>query len=441
MEVLAITQEKNTGQVSRKTGISALGSVAWGTHVCVFYKSKQDLITVLVPYFKAGLGNNEFCMWVTSEALTAEEAANAMRKGTPDFDEYLKRGQMEIRPYTQWYLEDGTFDRERVLQGWMDKLNEALVNGYAGMRVTGDMAWLDKRTWKAFNDYENEINAKIDKYDMIAVCTYSLDQCEAAEIVDVASAHQLALVGKRREWRLVKNAERKRAQQRAREYQAQLKSLALQSSLAEERERHRIATELHDRIGQSLAVSKIKLDALHHSVLSGEAGEVLEDVCNALGQAIAQTRSLTFDLSSPILHELGLEAAIDSWLAEQIEAKYHISTEFVDDGQPKLLDDDVRALLFRNVRELLMNVVRHANASKVKVSVWRADNQMHISVQDNGVGFEPAEALAKGVREGKYGLFSVKERLEQLGGRVEIESAPDRGCKVTMTVPLKQDGT
>jgi signal transduction histidine kinase len=306
------------------------------------------------------------------------------------------------------------------------------------MRVTGDTAWLDKRTWKAFNDYENEINAKIDKYDMVAVCTYSLDQCEAAEIVDVANVHQLALVGKRREWRLVKNAERKRAQQRAGEYQAQLKSLALQSSLAEEREKHRIATELHDQIGQSLAISKVKLDALHHSVLSGERGEVLEEVCNALGQAIAQTRSLTFDLSSPILDQLGFEAAVASWLAEQIESKHHIATEFNDDGKRKPLDDDVRALLFRNVRELLINIVKHAKANKVVVSVGKIGNEIHVTVADDGIGFEPAEALAKAAREGKFGLFSVRERLEQLGGRLEIESKPAHGCKVTMTAPLKQ---
>ncbi|MCJ7730011.1 MAG: PAS domain-containing sensor histidine kinase, partial [Sedimentisphaerales bacterium] len=235
--------------------------------------------------------------------------------------------------------------------------------------------------------------------------------------------------------------EQRKAEQKSLQYQSQLRSVASQLMVAEERERRRIAMDLHDRIGQSLAVSKVKLDALRHSVLSGERGEVLEEVCNLLGEAITDVRSLTSDLSSPILHELGFESAVAAWLAEQIEAKHDIATEFEDDGQPKPLADDVRALLFRNVRELLINVVRHANASKAKVSVWRADNQMHISVQDDGVGFEPAEALAKGVREGKYGLFSVKERLEQLGGRVEIESAPDRGCKVTMTVPLKQDGT
>jgi signal transduction histidine kinase len=273
---------------------------------------------------------------------------------------------------------------------------------------------------------------------MVAVCTYSLGQCEAAEIVDVANAHQLALVGKRREWRLVKNAERKRAQQRARQYQAQLKSLALQSSLAEERERRRIATELHDRIGQSLAVSKVKLDALRHSVLSGEPGEVLEEVCNSLGQAITDVRSLTSDLSSPVLHELGFESAVAAWLAEQIEAKHDIATEFEDDGQPKPLADDVRGLLFRNVRELLINIVRHANARKVKVSVRTVDDRIQVSVQDDGIGFEPAEALARAAKAGGFGLFSIKERLEQIGGHLELESRPGHGCKVTMTAPLKQ---
>lgn len=235
--------------------------------------------------------------------------------------------------------------------------------------------------------------------------------------------------------------EQRKAERKSLQYQSQLRSVALQLTVAEERERRRIATDLHDQIGQWLATSKINLDRLRHSMRAGEQARALEEVCNALGQAITEVRSLTFDLSSPILHELGLEAAIASWLAEEIEAKHHISTEFVDDGQPKPLDEDVRALLFRNVRELLINIVRHANAYKVKVSVRKVDNQIQISVQDDGIGFEPAEALARAAKAGGFGLFSVKERLEQLGGRLEIESAPDQGCKVTMTVPLKQDGT
>jgi PAS domain S-box-containing protein len=178
--------------------------------------------------------------------------------------------------------------------------------------------------------------------------------------------------------------EQRKAEQKSLQYQSQLRSVASRLTVAEERERQRIATELHDQIGQSLAISKIKLDALRHSMRRGDPVKVLEDVCNALGQAIAQTRSLTFDLSSPILHQLGFEAAVAAWLTEQIEAKHHISTIFEDDEQAKPLDDDVRTILFRNVRELLINVVKHANAHKVKVSVRKIGSQIQVDVQDDG---------------------------------------------------------
>jgi PAS domain S-box-containing protein len=235
--------------------------------------------------------------------------------------------------------------------------------------------------------------------------------------------------------------EQRKAERKSLQYQSQLRSVASQLTVAEERERRRIATELHDQIGQLLAISKIKLDALRQSMRRGDPVKVLEDVCNALGQAIAQTRSLTFDLSSPILDQLGFEAAVASWLAEQIESKHHIGTEFNDDAKRKPLDDDVRTILFRNVRELLVNVIKHAKANKVVVSVRKIGNEIQVTVADDGIGFEPAEALAKAAREGKFGLFSVRERLEHLGGRLEIESKPAHGCRAMMTAPLKQAGS
>jgi len=233
--------------------------------------------------------------------------------------------------------------------------------------------------------------------------------------------------------------ERKKAERKLLDYQAQLKSLASQLTLTEERERRRIATELHDRISQSMAISKIKLDGLRRSVSVRGSDQVLEEVCDLLGQAIADTRSLTSDLSSPILHELGFEAAVAAWLSEEIERKYGIATEFEKDEQPKPLDDDIKALLFRDVRELLINVVKHAHANKVKVSIRRVGRQIHIGVQDDGVGFDPVEVASKAAQEGGFGLFSIRERLEELGGHLEIKSKPGRGCKVTMMAPLKDE--
>ncbi len=220
--------------------------------------------------------------------------------------------------------------------------------------------------------------------------------------------------------------------------QERLKSLASELSLTEERERHRLATDLHDQIGQSLVLSKIKLDLLRKSAADGELTGALEEVCSYLAQVIQDTRTLTFDLSSPILYEMGFEAATSEWLTDEINIKHGIATEFYDDKQAKPLDDDIRTLLFRNVRELLMNVVKHAKAQKIKVSIRRAGEHVKVFVEDDGVGFDPVEVRVKAAKKAKFGLFSIRERLEQLGGHIEIESSPGKGCSITMTAPLKK---
>jgi len=233
-------------------------------------------------------------------------------------------------------------------------------------------------------------------------------------------------------------SDRKRAELKIVENRQQLKSLASQLSITEERERRRIATELHDQIGQSLVFSKIKLDELHQSATSSELTKALDEICNNIGQIIQDTKTLTFDLSSPILNEIGLEAAISDWLDVQIEAKHGIETEFVDDGQQKPLDDDIQALLFRNVRELLVNVIKHAKANKVKVSISRVEEQIHIDVEDDGKGFDSVKVASGATEETKFGLFSIRERLEHLGGSFEIDSKPGSGSKFLMTAPIKQ---
>ncbi len=234
--------------------------------------------------------------------------------------------------------------------------------------------------------------------------------------------------------------EHKRTEKELLEHQAKLKSLASQLSLTEERERHRLATELHDQISQSLVISKIKLDQLRKSSSSDEISEPLEDICNCLGQIIDDTRTLTFDLSYPILYELGFEAAVAEWLTDQIQEKHGIRTEFLDDGRQKPLDDDIRVLLFRNVRELLINVVKHAQANKVRVSIRKVKDNIRVSVEDDGVGFDPVEVTSMATKRAEFGLSSIRERLEQLEGLIEIDSEMGRGSKITMTAPLKNEG-
>lgn len=232
-------------------------------------------------------------------------------------------------------------------------------------------------------------------------------------------------------------SDHKKAEQRILDNQAQLKSLASQLSRMEERERRRLATVLHDQIGQTLVFSKFKLDQLRTSDFPGEPAGALEEICDSLARVIQETRTLTFDLSSPILYELGFEAAVAEWLVDEVREKHGIETEFDDDGRQKPLDDDIRAFLFRNLRELLINVVKHARAYKVKVGVRRSGQDICVTVEDDGIGFDPAEVKAVSAKRGKFGLFSIRERLEQLGGLIQIDSGPGRGSRILMMAPLK----
>jgi PAS domain S-box-containing protein len=227
----------------------------------------------------------------------------------------------------------------------------------------------------------------------------------------------------------------RQAHKRLLDYQKRLRDLTSKMSLAEECERRRLAVELHDQITQKLILFKIKLGSVREGKLPAQLGKPLDEIYQHLDQIIQDTRSLTFDLSSPTLYELGLEAAIREWLYDEVQQKHGIHTEFEDDEQPKPLDDDVRAVLYRAVRELLVNVVKHAQAQKVKVSIGKDNNNVQIVVADDGVGFVPSPQLNK---TGGFGLFSIRERLNYLGGSIEIESKPGQGTHVTLIAPIKR---
>ena len=177
-----------------------------GTHLCQFYESKQDLIDILVPYFSEGLRNNEFCMWITSSPLEVEEARRALKKAIPNLESYESNGQIEIISYTDWYLLDGKFDSDRVLQGWVKKEKKALKNGFEGLRLTGNTFWIERKLWDSFVDYEAAVNTVIGKHNMIALCTYCLENCKGTDVIDVVRNHIGTLIKQSGKWVLVEDS-------------------------------------------------------------------------------------------------------------------------------------------------------------------------------------------------------------------------------------------
>jgi PAS domain S-box-containing protein len=233
-------------------------------------------------------------------------------------------------------------------------------------------------------------------------------------------------------------SERQEAAERLRAHQRKLRLLASELALAEERERRRIAADLHDHACQSLALSKMKLQ----NVLDGAEPidpETLRNVCETLNETLESVRDLTFDLSSPTLYKFGLEAALEELLRDKLKGEHDIRYRFSDDAQPKPLPDDVLILLFQSVRELLINVIKHAVAHEVTLDIRRQNGCIEIVLTDDGVGFEVGDVLSPPPQRRGVGLFNIVERLEYIGGKLNMDSHPGHGSRFTLIAPLQTE--
>ena len=207
-------------ELLREAGIDIVGKVPWGTHFCLFYKTSYDLLDILLPYFKAGLDNNEYCLWVTSEPLARAAVEKAIMEAAPASNRLTESGQIEIVPHDEWYLEDGVFNPRRVLDGWIEKLETALAEGYSGLRATGNTAWLESKDWTDFTRFEKEADGVIGDHRMMALCTYSLDKCSATDVLDVVKNHEFAMLRHKGAWELIESSEHEQAAEALRNSEA-----------------------------------------------------------------------------------------------------------------------------------------------------------------------------------------------------------------------------
>ena len=232
--------------------------------------------------------------------------------------------------------------------------------------------------------------------------------------------------------------ERKQAEDKLLDYQSRLKSLASQLTLAEEQERRRIATDLHDQVSQNLALSCLQLSAAIQSVDDVVLKKQFDELNQTLISVSKDTRNLIFDLSSPTMHELGLGPAISEWIDDKLIQRHGLDVQLVDKLKRDSLDFDRSAILYRSVRELLTNIVKYARADKVNVLLEQEGNDIRITVKDNGIGFSPEQARLSVSAEGGLGLFSIEERMTVLGGSMVIDSKAHHGTTIVLMIPHKE---
>ena len=182
-------------------GIPGIEKADWGEHSCVFFYTKDDLLNLTVPYIKAGLEDNEFCMWITGDPITHNDAFRALEQVLPDAHQYLVKKQLEILPHSQWYLSSGIFDPAIVLRSWLSKAEHAQAKGFAGLRITGNPFWLrSEQDWEQFGTYEQAVTQSISNQRVLALCTYPKEICQNNNVRQVLSSHGSTLIGYNEYW-------------------------------------------------------------------------------------------------------------------------------------------------------------------------------------------------------------------------------------------------
>ncbi|HEX3036851.1 MAG TPA: MEDS domain-containing protein [Thermodesulfobacteriota bacterium] len=312
-------------------------NLEWGTHVCNFYKTKEDLIELLVPYFKAGLENNEMCMWVTSETLNLREAQEALGKAVPDLDTYFRNGQIQIIDAYNWYLQDQKLrSLEEVLNGWLAKEQEALKKGFKGLRLTGNTYWLEQKDWNKFSEYVSTINSSIHKHKIIALCSYSLEKCGPSDIVEAVSSHQCTFIKKNGRVRAIESSEHKRTEtvliEACRELESRVKQRTVELSKSLEDLKQSLI-QLSKKNRYEAIISTVT-QSIHQSI---NLQEVLENAVESISKNVDKVENVVIFLEEGREAVLRAYRGYPDWFVERVRRIPYpkgATWKTIIDGQP-----------------------------------------------------------------------------------------------------------
>ncbi len=288
----------------RKSGIGAVGDIPWGTHFCHFYENKQDLLDVLIPYFKTGLEQNEFCLWRVFDPLDEREAKSALERAMPGANARLAAGDIRIVPQSQWHTRDGVHDPHDLAHDWEADLERALARGYAGMRVNTNSGWLSAKDPRNLDAYEDEFSGLIADRRMIVLCAYPLAVKSAAETLSASYTHRFAIAKRRGKWQVVETPELRQARANVKLLKVELDRRAIERTeelatadtdkAQAAKALHRAEQELRANGERSLCYFELGLVGM--AIVSPTKGciEVNDRLCNILGYERRELMQMTW---------------------------------------------------------------------------------------------------------------------------------------------------
>lgn len=406
------------------TGLAPVGELEWGGHFCHLYRTGDDLAETLVPYFKRGLEQNEACLWVATDPYPAERAISELRAAVPDLDTRMKSGQFTIFEHDEWYLRQSRLTSAEVLKGWLDRTQVALDKGYAGLRITGNTAWLSADVWDDFMDYERAVSEAFRRQQIIALCSYSLETCNAEAVLDIVRHHDFALARRKGEWEVVENAATKHAKAELALLNADLeqrieqRTSDLQDALSHQR---LLLDELNHRVKNSLAsVQTIVTQTLDRCDSPKEARRIIEGRI----QALAKVHSL---LSEDKWQGATLASLVDAQLGP-FSGRYELT------GDPMVLRPRAALGFSLILHELTSNAARHGSLmhpqGRVVVEA-RINAQKSVLLWNESGGPTVTNPSRKG-----FGTTLIHLLAEHdLGGNVDLSYEP-AGLRARIEVPV-----
>lgn len=378
-------------------------------------------------------------------------------QGFPVFDgqgnlTHMLESRVDISP--QRRAQQALYESEQKYRALFQEANDAifLVDSDSGYIVNANieaerllglpldeilvMHQADLLNPSTMNHVKNEFTVQDHRSHMVDAQIVRRD----GQVVPVCiSSSEVSIHGRRLVQRVFKDmTEYEHTKSQLMRYQGELRSLASRLSSARERERRHIAARVHDSIGQTMAVCSMKLGALTESLASTPLVDDVREISRLVKQTIEETRTLAYQISSPLLYEVGLEAAVER-LIEEMKEHCGIQFFFRHDDQCVVIDNETSVILFEGIRELLTNATNHSRAHSVQIQMQKKDDAFWTTVTDDGIGFD-ASQTAPGARIKGFGLFSIRERLESIGGRMIVKSKRGSGTRFILAIPLHGDG-
>lgn len=417
---------------------------------------------MLVPYFEAGLRDNESCLWVASDLLGADEAEAAMVEELPDFKDYVTRGQIAFRSASEWYLPEGNFRGDKVLAEWVRHERESRSQGFDGLRVTGDTFWLDRTGWHDFAEYEAHLNRSLGQYRIICLCSYCMDRCTASDVLDVCNTHQFALTRRHGDWQLVQSDSVAVARADLERANAELEARVEERTRDLERllrERDEFLSMLSHELRNPLAPIESAVEVIRRSMPvespASAAGNIvarqvhnLSVILKDLLDADRTVRGMFAIDPAPLALATVVNEAVDTIRPAAAQNGQTVVTEGLEQ-LAKIIGDRVR--LNQVFVNLLNNATTYAPPNgRIVISMNLNADEARVCVSDDGPGVSEAlrervfSLFVQGPRgldrsQGGFGigLAVARQIVERHGGSLTLERAPSgRWAEFVVTLPF-----